>query len=86
MTVKVRRIIKFEFEGGHDIEFVPSETQRNVWEVWLDGVMLEELPQGEKPSLVRAWYYWEVHFPELEKSMEEPVLPTCMETLAAAVH
>jgi hypothetical protein len=69
--VKVRKIIKFEFEGGHDIEFIQSDSKAAVFEVWVDGVFVEEMGRGDRPSEARAWYYFEVHCPELEKSMVE---------------
>jgi hypothetical protein len=77
--VKVRKIIKFEFDGGHDIEFIPSAAKPKVWEVWIDGVFSEEMPAGEKPSLARAWYYWEVQAPELEAELTgEPVVASAL--------
>ena len=69
--MKVRRILKFEFENGHDIEF--SVSRPTVWEVWVDGVFVEEMPPGERPSEARAWYYFEVHCPEMETSMRGEV-------------
>jgi hypothetical protein len=66
--MKVRRIVKFEFEGGHDVEFVPS-TEPRVFSVWIDGIFLEDLPYGVKPSEARACYYSEVWRPALEKAL-----------------
>ncbi len=68
--MKVRRILKFEFESGHDIEFIPSGG--GVWEVWVDGVHIEDMPAGERPSEVRAWYYFEVHCPQLDAASFGP--------------
>jgi len=82
--MKVRRIIRFEFEGGHDVEFVPSLEHVGVTEVWVDGVFVEELPQGERGSEMRAHYYREVHCPELEAVMLRPAETAPVEQ--AAVH
>jgi hypothetical protein len=71
--MQIRRVIKFEFDGGHDVEFMRSRS--NVWEVWVDGVFIEELRRGERPSAPRAWYYWEVHCPQLEALMRAPADP-----------
>lgn len=69
--MKVRRIIKFEFESGHDIEFIPSTKKAATFEVWVDGVLIEEMAAGERPSEARAWYYFEVHCTNLEEAMHE---------------
>jgi len=77
--LKIRKITKFEFEETHDIEFIPSDEKRSVYEVWANGVFIEELPAGERPSMARAWYYYEIHCKELpervgqtEAGAEEP--------------
>jgi hypothetical protein len=64
--MKIRKICKYEFEdetsetGTHDVEFPPSLGNPRVLEVWVDGVFIECLPEGEKASVARAWYYYEV--------------------------
>ena len=67
--MKVKKIAKFEFETGHDIEFIPSDTKRAVFEVWVDGVFVEEMARGDRPSEARAWYYFEVHCPKLAEAL-----------------
>lgn len=75
--MKIRKITKFEVcgegdeEGNvHDIEFVPSE-RRGILEVWVNGVLVEEMGPGEKPSAARACYYYEMHC-LTEPMQEEP--------------
>lgn len=78
----VRRITKFECADGTDIEFVPSLARRGVYEVWVNGVMIEEMEQGVRPSEVRAQYYYEVYSRDLgaRVGVEEP------QPLEAAMH
>jgi hypothetical protein len=72
--MRVRRVIKFEFEGGHDIEFMLARPR--VWEVWIDGVRIEEMPTGARPSEARAFYYLEVHYPSLGETFNDrPEIP-----------
>lgn len=76
--MKIRKITKFEVcgdadpENVHDIEFVPSD-KRGMYEVWVNGVLVEELGLGEKPSAARACYYYELHCLTEPSSEEAPV-------------
>lgn len=86
--VKVRRIIKFEFSDAHDIEFAPSRSKAAVFEVWVDGILIEEMPAGTRPSEDRAHYYHEIHCPALEEAMtsEDALDDAACQEQAAAVH
>lgn len=57
--MRIKRVVKFEFDDGHDVEFAPSDTTPGVWEAWVDGVLIEELPHGNRGDLTRAQYYYE---------------------------
>ena len=90
--MNIRKICKYEFtdetsEGGtHDVEFIPTRENPRVLEVWVDGVFIECMPEGEKVSVARAWFYYEVHgkapaeedidtsFPETNDLAEVPLL------------
>lgn len=73
--MKIRKICKYEFEDAHDMEFVPSESKAKVFEVWVNGVFIEEMPPGERASVARAWYYYEVHGKGLYEGAEAPSDP-----------
>jgi hypothetical protein len=59
---------KFVSKDGHDIEFVPTEGKG--WEVWVDGLFIENLPIGSRPSKVRAQYYYETRCTALGDDVE----------------
>lgn len=60
MTLKVRKIIKYEFDNGHDIEFCPDAEDPSIMEVWCNGLHVENLPHGDRPSEAKAVYYYEL--------------------------
>jgi hypothetical protein len=68
MTLKVRKIIKFEFENGHDIEFCPDPQDATIFEVWCNGLHVENLLKGERPTEARAIYYYELAHATSESS------------------
>ena len=57
-VVMPRRVVRFEFDDGNDVEFIPS---KNRIDVYLNGVRLDALAPGEKPSELRALYYHDVY-------------------------
>lgn len=65
--MNIRKICKYEFEdeaadgGTHDVEFIPTKRNNRILEAWVDGVFIECMSEGEKASLMRAWYYYEVY-------------------------
>lgn len=63
--VKFRRVVRWEFTDGHDIEFVAS-FDTGTTEVFVDGVFVESLARGARPTTVHARYYYEVHCKRLE--------------------
>lgn len=66
----VSKTTTFKFHDGTDIEFVPSTSRRGVYEVWVNGVHIEEMEQGARPSEIRAHYYYEVHSRDLGERLE----------------
>lgn len=62
----VSRETRFVFEDGSDVEFIRGG--RRIYTVWVNGVKIETLAEGEKPSRIRALYYYETYvdvLPEL---------------------
>lgn len=54
---RIKRIIKFEFEDGTDVEFAPSDHVKGVYEVWVNGLFIETLPAGSSTDEDRAVFY-----------------------------
>lgn len=71
------KVIRYEFDDGSDVEFVPI---REGHSVQLNGVHVACLEKPEKPSRIRALYYHDVFREELPR-----MLGVVRETPAAAV-
>jgi hypothetical protein len=63
----VRRVTKYEFEDGTDVEFVGLGG--GAYDVRVNGVVVDRM-QGAKPSELRAHYYHEVQAQELPSALD----------------
>jgi hypothetical protein len=65
VDVKFRRVVRWEFTDGHDVEFIPAFHGGTI-DVFVDGVFVESLPRATRATTVHAQYYYEVHCKRVE--------------------
>lgn len=69
--MRIRRVVRFEFPNGTDIEFIPSG--RGMYDVRINGVKVEGMDEGARPSALRARYYYEVFGQDLDACIRQQV-------------
>lgn len=80
--MRITKIAKFEFEDGSDLEFVPAE---GGYEVWLDGVLIEQMARGVRPSEARALYYHDVFGGQIAEESGVTLIPAPLQAEAESV-
>lgn len=84
--MSVRKVTRFEFEDGTDVEFAPSAERPGAYEAWVNGVLIEAMEKGVRPSEMRAWYYHDVHGQGLAARVGVDSEPRPAVEVAAHVH